>query len=126
MFSGHNSWFSSKTVVSDGPTGGQLDLVSPDLMFFIGIREELVEYAARQDFNQIEAYGFSSGTLEKKLDCVIPRGRFQSDFARFLEIPGYEFQSEGGYVRCRLPAMLHYTQGGLVFGTVEIPSEWKR
>lgn len=126
MFSGHNSWFSSKTVVSDGPTGGQLDLVRPDLMFFIGIREELVEYTARQDFERIATYGFASGSLKKKLDCAIPKGRFQSEFAPFLDVRSYVAQDEGGYVRFRLPALLHYTQSGLVFGTASVPSDWRK
>lgn len=121
--SGHNTWFSSKTVVSGGPTGGQLDLVSPDLMFFIGIREELLGYAASQDFDQIATYQFSSGTLRKVLDCAIPKGRFQSEFARFLDVPRYMVQTEGAYVRFRLPALLHYTQSGLVFGTARVPSD---
>lgn len=126
MFGKHNSWFSSKTVVSNGPTGGQLDLVRPDLMFFIGIREELVEYAARQDFERIATYGFASGTLKKMLDCAIPKGRFQSEFAPFLDVRAFVEQSEGGYVRFRLPALLHYTQSGLVFGTASVPSDWRK
>lgn len=125
-FSGHNLWFASKTVVSDGPVGGQIDLVSPDLLFFIGIREELVDLAVRQDFDDIAAYSFPSATLEKTLQCTISRGRFQTQFAPYLNIPNYDFQRERGYVRFSLPAILYYTSSGLVFGTVNVPEEWKK
>lgn len=125
-YDGHSSWFASKTVVSDGPVGGQLDLVRPDLMFFIGIQEELIEYVARQDFDQIESYEFKSGTLEKLLDCSIPLGRFDREFRPYLNVPAGSARRNRGYVRFQVPANLHYTQSGLVFGTAEVPKQWKR
>lgn len=122
----HNPWFASKTVVSDGPAGGQIDMVRPDLMFFIGIREELVLYAARQDFTQLEKYRFPAGSLTKRLECVIPAGRFRSEFSPFLNIPDQDMKKQQGYITFNLLAKLHYTQSGLIFGTLDVPKTWRK
>lgn len=122
----HNLWFAGKTVVTDRSAGGQINIVRPDMMFFIGIREELVVYAAQQNFGEIASYGFKSESLTKTLACVVPKGRFDSTFVRYLDISKIELRKFGAYVRFQIPALLHYTQSGLVFGAVEVPEAWRK
>jgi hypothetical protein len=101
-------------------------MVRPDMMFFIGIREELVVYAAQQNFDEIAGYGFKSESLTKTLACVVPKVRFDSTFARYLDILKIDLRKFGGYVGFQVPARLHYTRSGLVFGAVEVPDAWKK
>jgi hypothetical protein len=122
----HNPWFAGKTVVTDRSAGGQINMVRPDMMFFIGIREELVVYAAQQNFDEIAGYGFKSESLTKTLACVVPKVRFDSTFARYLDIPKIDLRKFGGYVGFQVPALLHYTRSGLVFGAAEVPDAWRK
>lgn len=121
-----NPWFSSKSVVSDGRTGGQIDLVSPDLIFFIGVREEVIDLAAGQSFSEIERYRLPAESRTETLECVVPYGRFRKEFERALNISIGSDEKRAGYVRFNLPAVLHYTQSGLVFGAVEVPEHLRR
>jgi hypothetical protein len=123
---GRNPWFASKSVVSDDSVGGQIDLVSEHHFFYMGIREELVVYASRQDFAQIENYRFESESLRKSIDCLVPVGRFESRYAPELDIPEGERRRDAGYISFTISAILHYTRSGLVFGVAEIPEAWKR
>jgi hypothetical protein len=122
----HNPWFAGKTVVTDRSAGGQINMVRPDMMFFIGIREELVVYASEQNFDEIASYGFKSESVTKTLACVVPKGRFDSTFDRYLDISKVNLRKFGAYVRFQIPALLHYTQSGLVFGAVEVPEAWRK
>jgi hypothetical protein len=121
-----NPWLAGKTLVINGSAGGQINMVRPDMMFFIGIQQELVVYAIQQDFDKIANYGFKSEILRETLDCVVPNGRFVSTFARHLNITNINFRRLGSYVRFQVPALLHFTQSGLVFGTAEVPEAWRK
>ncbi len=123
---GHNSWFNGKTVVLHESVGGQVNIVRPDMMFFIGIQEELVAYATQQDFDKIVNYGFKSGSRRETLECVVPNGRFRSAFSPHLNIENGNLRMVGSYVHFQVPALLHFTQSGLVFGTAEVPKAWRK
>lgn len=122
----HNPWFAGKSVVSDGPAGGQVYLVDARTVMFIGLREELVVYATQQDFSVIEKYHFPAGTVAKTIECVVPIGRFKQEFQPVIQIPDERSSSGGGYVRFGLKGLLHYTQSGFIVGILPIPEDWQR
>jgi hypothetical protein len=122
----HHPWFSGKSVVSDGPAGGHVFSIDAARVMFIGIREELIGYAVSQDFDQIGEYAFPSASLEKTVDCVVPKGRFVREFSPRLKLPETVRPARDGYVRFRLPGILHYTQSGLIFGVLSVPRDWQQ
>jgi len=122
----HNPWFVGKSVVSDGPAGGQVYMVDSEHVMFIGLREELVVCATQQDFSTIEQYSFPAGTIPKTVECVVPAGRFKGEFDPIIQVPDNLRSAGGGYVRFNLRGHLHYTQSGLVIGILPIPESWHR
>jgi hypothetical protein len=90
------------------------------------MREELIEYAARQDFHTIETYRFEAETLEKTVNCVVPKGRFKSKFAPVIDVPSNSLADYGGYLGFTLNGQLYYTQSALVIGVLPIPADWQR
>jgi len=122
----HNPWFAGKSVVSDGPAGGQVFPLDKSHLLLIGMREELVVHAVQQDFQAIQKYSFSAGTVGKWVECVVPAGRFRSEFDQLMQIPDNLRESSPAYVRFRMRGHLHYTQSGLVLGILPIPEVWQR
>src|SRR5206468_1898537 len=45
----HNPFFGARSVVIDGPTGGQVNVVGEGQLFFLGMREELIAFIVHQD-----------------------------------------------------------------------------
>lgn len=121
----HNPLFQGKSVVIDGPVGGQISVLDKTHLFFFGMREELVGYVARQRFDEIQKYRFTAASLQKSVECVIPNGRFKKQFVPLMNIPKETRRDSPGYVRFRLQGQLHYTQSGLVFGVLPIPEDWQ-
>ena len=122
----HNQLFSNQCVVTDGPAVGRILLVDRSHFMFIGMQERLISYAVRQDFRQVAQYNFKAGTIKKELDCIVSSGRFDREFARYLQIPGDSIEKNSAYVRFRIQGLLNYTQSGLVFGVLPIPEHWQR
>ena len=116
----HNPFFARKSQVADGPAGGQVIQVDEKRIFFIGMREELLKLAIEQSFDAIESYRFEPGTVYKKVHCIVPEGRFQSNFSFAREVP-VEIKKSGAYVHFDLEGYLHYSTGGIVFGVLPIP-----
>lgn len=121
----HNPWFGSKSVVTDGPAGGHVYAANDEVLLFIGIREQLVAYAAPQDFDQILKYTFPAGVMEKTVQCVVSRARFKRDFALYVGLQREEIEASAGYFRFLLSGHLYYCQSGLVFGVLPIPEAWR-
>jgi hypothetical protein len=116
----HNPWFSGKSVVTDGPVGGQVVPVDKTCLLFIGIREELVAYAAEQDFAPIREYTFPAGTAEKVVACTVPKGRFRSSFSSAIDFSQVKLSDYGSYVGFTLRGHLYYTQSGFVLGVLPL------
>jgi len=115
------SFFASKSVVVDGPTGGVVAQATEDKFVFVGVMEELVEQALEQDFDTIVRYRKESGVVRKEVECVFSNSRF----AR-LDLPAElerRVERSRQYAAFRLRGDLYYSQTGLVFGVLGLPSE---
>ncbi len=127
VFSGEapsrNPFFAVQSAVSGRAIAGSVSVLSPRDAFFLGIREELVAYAVRQDFNELNGYGFEPEVVGAVLNCCIPAARFKREFAP-LQFPGVE--NIGGYHRFRMDGTFYQTRSGLVFGILPIPQDWTR
>lgn len=121
----HGPWFGSKSVVSDGPVGGQVFAVDKQIMLFIAIHEDLVPIAAAQDFRAIREYTFPAGIVKKTVECSVSVGRARSEFARFMQIPQQQKSTKNGYVRFAVDGQLYYCKSGVVFGVLPIPEAWR-
>lgn len=114
----HNSFFSVKSVVADGPAGGVLVRSSNDEMFFWGIRQDWIDIAVEQSFQRMREYRTVPATVSKTLTALLPAGRFtRYDFDEDWR----EVEKTGGYYRFPLEGDLHYSAGGIVFGWLPIP-----
>lgn len=118
-FTEHNPFFQSRSVVTDGPVGGQVSMIGNNRVFFIGMREELIGLAGQQSFEALTSYSFPSATLRKSVRCMVPSGRFAREFKQY--IPKLIATESGGYVQFRLTGTLFYSASGLVFGVLAVP-----
>ena len=67
----YNSFMASKSRVIDGPAGGVVVQISDKALFFLGIREKLLEIASNQSFEEIIHYKAKVGTIWKKLNAPL-------------------------------------------------------
>lgn len=111
----HSRFFTTKSVVSDGPTGG---IICPldDGVFFLGIMEDLLRLAINQNFEVIREYRRESGTVLKTVKCIISKGRKPE----FGDLPIEWDTGDQSYLRFDAKGKLHYTTGGLVFGWLTV------
>lgn len=117
----HSTFMTTKSRVTDGPTGGVVMQLSSRALFFLGIREDLLELAANQEFKKISSYKAPVASIEKTVECTFSIGRYSS-----LELPNSIVESAkktSGYVYFRLTGTLHYSAEGLVFGILTLPKE---
>lgn len=113
-FSPHLTFFSNKTRVTDSPAGGIAVQVSPNVLAFLGIRQDLVNIAASQRFDDLLAYEAPAGTLNKSVEFVFHEKRF-----RTLQLPQAIVASatrSGAYKRFTIEGNTQYNRSGLVFG----------
>jgi hypothetical protein len=118
---GHGAFFQTRSIVADGPAGGVTIQFSSSSLFFLGVREEIVQLAAGQDFEAITTYSAPLVTLEKTVEAVFSAGRYIR-----LRLPPEatdRVEQAGGYYRLRLKGTLHYSQGGLVFGELPVNAD---
>lgn len=116
----HNPWFVGKSVVADGPAGGQVFQLDKNVVLFIGIREEFLILGIQQSFDAISEYKKIAGTVFKRVQCSVPIGRFTTEFHPSFS-DSVNISKSGGYVRFDLEGHLYYTSGGLVFGILPVP-----
>jgi hypothetical protein len=110
----HSRFFATKSKITDGPAGGIIVQLSEKALFLLGIRQDLVELAAQQNFENILSFKFPSVTIEKRVQCLISAGR-----ARQMTLPpSVETETVEGYVTFLLDGRIHYSPGGLVFGVL--------
>lgn len=117
----HSTFMAHKSHVMDGPAGGLTVQISDDALFLLGIREDLLFTAVDQNFDKITTYKTEAGTIEKTVECVFSRHRFER-----LRLPPSirkRTQESGGYFRFPLSGMIHYSDSGLAFGVLPLPKE---
>lgn len=120
-FAIHGRFFSTRSVVTDGPAGGLIVPSGMNKIFFAGVRENLVDIVSSQDFSAISGYQMMPTTLEKTVTGIISQGRFQK--YGFNEMSEEVVRRGNGYFALRLRGALHYSAGGLVFGWLPRPSD---
>jgi len=111
------SFFSNKSYVTDGPSGGiTLQLPNND-MLFIGIMEDLIFQALDQNFEDIISYKHTAGSVYKRVRCFFSAGRYNK-----LILPDdiSEYTIDAGpYKYFDLLGDLHYSREGTVFGLLQ-------
>lgn len=114
-WSDRHPWLQTKSVVADGPVGGQVVALNDRHVLFVGLQPVLLDLAATQDFRRIQDYRLDFGTVRKTLECVVPKARFANQFRdRMPDVKVAE--GRDGYVRFVLHGDLHFCQSGFVWG----------
>jgi hypothetical protein len=119
-----SSFFAGKSVVADGPHGGVVIQGYGTRLFFVGIREALVQLALEQRFSDITAYRAEVGVVRKRIECRVSEQRF-----RALRLPERIQESAerlGQHRRFYLYSDLHFDVTGLVFGELDLESNDRR
>lgn len=57
--------------MEDGPAFGCLERVSENTLLFIGVRDDLIDLAVRQDFGKVSSFAMQGGSVEKGVRCAI-------------------------------------------------------
>lgn len=117
----HGRFFSTRSVVTDGPAGGVVVPSGDSKIFFAGVREDIVDIAISQEFSIINSFKFLPATLEKNVIGLIGQGRFKK--YGFNENSEAVARRGNGYFALRLRGELCYSAGGLVFGWLPRPSD---
>ena len=113
------TFFGSRSRVVDGPAGGVVvPLPKRDGLMFIGFREDLLELAAGQNFNEISTYSAPVAAIRKRVLCTVSAREF--DTFRISADGLTRFRKSGGYVYFELEGALAYSQEGLVFGVLPV------
>jgi hypothetical protein len=102
--------------VTDGPAVGSLLRLQSGRFLFLGIQGNIYDMVAKQDFGSILKYRNETGTVSKRIRCVVPRGQ---SWRLGLEEGETRTEESGGYVRFYASGLLQYAAGGTVFGIVE-------
>ena len=115
------AFFGSRSRVADGPAGGVvIPVPKRDGFMFMGFREDLLELAAGQNFDEISTYSAPVASLRKRVLCTVAAREFDTFRISEENLPG--FRRSGGYVYFELEGTLAYSQEGLVFGVLPVQS----
>lgn len=120
-FAMHGRFFSTRSVVADGPAGGVVVPAGSEKIFFAGAQKALVDMAMSQDFASIKTYRVSPASVDKVIIAVVSRGRFKK--YNFNEQSEAVERRGQGYFAIKLRGKLHYSAGGLVFGWLPRPRD---
>lgn len=114
LLSPHSTFFSNKARVTDGPAGGIAVQIRPNMLAFLGVRQDLVDMAASQRFDDVLSYEAPAGTLKKSVEFVFHENKFKT-----MQLPRAIAESatrSGSYRRFTLEGSTQYNRSGLVFG----------
>lgn len=115
---GHSPFFANKSRVTDGPAGG-VTLQLPDgNLFFLGIREDVLELAASQQLGALLEFKTPRTSTFKQVDCLFSEGRMRSLPAP--QLVRERAQRQRGYYSIRVRGMIHYADSGILFGVLPI------
>ena len=107
--------------IMDGSGVGTLLRLSATRLMFIGIRPEVYEMAATQNFETVMSYRGVGQSNVRQIECVLPRGRARE--MGLLDVLDRKEHKED-YVHFRASGLIHYSEGSVVFGTVK-PERYK-
>lgn len=102
--------------VVKGPAIGTVIPLKDEKLFFLGVQRRLFKMAAAQNFDEILKYKEKGGSVFKKIDCALPRGRARDQELEHLDI---RKENWSPYVNFQAAGILHYGRGASVFGVVE-------
>lgn len=112
----HSSFFSSKCRITDGPAGGVVVPLPNGNLFFLGIREDLLEQAASQKIDQIANYKAEQGSVRKTVRCMLTMRAFKEFKLPSRLIEGAS--KEAGYYAFNLEGQIQYSNTGILFGVL--------
>lgn len=115
----NTSFFANKSKIINGSGGGITLKISEKTFFFLGIQEELLTIAAKQNFELITKQKFEAMTQDDEVDCYFDLDNFKrlgSDI--LLSIKPTIFKH---HVRFNLKGQLHYSSSGIIFGLLTVP-----
>lgn len=115
------SFLSNKSRLINKMAGGIVVQFSDTQLMFLGIREELIQLVASQDFEDISNYKSESSSKTEQVKCVFSQRRFKT-----LRLPAsmnIESNDMGGYQSFKLDGVIHFSAAGLVFGLLDLPKE---
>ncbi len=114
----YSSFFASKSRITDGPAGGITLQLPNDDLFFIGVREALVEMAAGQQLTRIAEFKTESGSMRKTVRCVFPIGAY-----RRLRLPSHieeRVSKSGKYFWFEMSGEIYHSDTGILFGVLPL------
>jgi len=115
------AFFASRSRVIDASVGGiVIPVPKRDGFIFVGFREDLLELAAGQNFEEISRYSAPVASGQKRVLCTVSLREFDTFGISAESLPG--FRRSGGYVYFELQGTLAYSQEGLVFGVLPVRS----
>ena len=121
MLRGHASFFATKSKITDGPAGGVVVPLPNGDLFMLGIRETLLEQAAKQQVRSLADYKAEHGPVQKTVECVVTE-RALSEFRlppRVVE----RASKTGGYYTFELAGQIQYSDTGILFGVLPTGEE---
>ena len=109
------SFMSGKSRVADG--GGTLVRLSEDYLMMIGIRNEVLDYIVKQDFEKLTALHFNSDTQERdKITLVLSESKI--DTLNLSNLVGWG--KNGRFMETEHPCITHTSPSGLIFAFIKI------
>lgn len=118
-----DSFFLNKSNIRGGATSGRIEVVSRNVLLFVGIEEGLIRMSKYQTFKDIATFSFSPRVEPILVDCVLSNSAFKN--AR-LEIPTEELQTKNdGYTRFEAKGYGFFSSSGLVIGVLPLSDAWR-
>jgi hypothetical protein len=121
MLGGHASFFAAKSKITDGPAGGVVVPLPNGDLFFLGIRETLLEQAAGQQVWRLTDFKTEHGPMRKTVECVVTE-RGLSEL-RLSPNVRERVSRYGGYYTFELEGQIQYSDTGILFGVLPTKEE---
>ncbi|HYN54171.1 MAG TPA: hypothetical protein VES38_05650 [Methylotenera sp.] len=109
------SFMSGKSRVVDG--GGTLVRLSEDYLMMIGIRDEVLDYIVKQDFEQLTSLHFNSAIEEKdQISLVLSDSKIEK--LNLSNLIGW--RRNGRFMETERPCITHTSPSGLIYSFINI------
>jgi len=115
-FPGHSWFFASKSRITDSRDGGAVVPLPNGDLFFLGLRQPLVDLVAQQQLRQLIELRTEQGPVQKTILCVLTERNFES--LRLPPVIAERRRTYGGYVEFEMRGTIHYSDGGTLFGVL--------